>query len=372
MIHLIDLQMFACIILLFLLKTYGIKKSFNGDSSNIFRWILYTTLFMTVLEGVYVFFTYHEYKVSGLFLHIFHTFNPIGISFSISLWFLYLDFVYTKNYQGAIDHFKKYLISPFTITIIMFVNIFFPFVYTLDDELQPHNKWGLFLVIGVLYLNSLAAIIYCIKEKIHISRKLIKSLLLIGTLPVFGSFIQMIEPSAIVFWPSMCMVVILVYTYVERNRLLRDPLTGVITRGELEERVQHNLDHQRPFTLLLLDMDDFKQINDQYGHNEGDIALKTMVEIILSNIKNIDTLSRYGGDEFSILIESDDPVAGDLLIGRINEAIEKYNKMAIKPYELSVSIGSVFVEENSRLNIVELLGKADELMYVNKKMKKLS
>jgi diguanylate cyclase (GGDEF)-like protein len=103
----------------------------------------------------------------------------------------------------------------------------------------------------------------------------------------------------------------LVYAVSEQSRRLKDmavkdALTGAYNRRYLELQLEQALDswrrYQRPASVLLLDIDFFKRINDRYGHAAGDTAIKSLVDVISSNIRSVDTLCRYGGEEFVLLL----------------------------------------------------------------------
>ena len=103
----------------------------------------------------------------------------------------------------------------------------------------------------------------------------------------------------------------LVYAVTEQSRRLKDmavkdAMTGAYNRRYLEIQLEQALDswrrYQRLSSVLLIDIDFFKRINDRYGHAVGDSAIKSLVDVISSNIRSVDTLCRYGGEEFVILL----------------------------------------------------------------------
>jgi diguanylate cyclase (GGDEF)-like protein len=103
----------------------------------------------------------------------------------------------------------------------------------------------------------------------------------------------------------------LVFAVKEQSRRLKDmaitdPLTGAYNRRYLEEQAKHAMDawqrYRRPATMLLIDIDYFKRVNDKYGHSVGDIAIKRLVEVISERIRSVDTICRFGGEEFVVLL----------------------------------------------------------------------
>jgi diguanylate cyclase (GGDEF)-like protein len=155
---------------------------------------------------------------------------------------------------------------------------------------------------------------------------------------------------------------------VELSRM--DGLTGVFNRRYLEERLSEEINrcrrHGGYLGLMMIDVDDFKQINDSFGHAVGDEVLKAAADLIQKSCRNIDIVGRYGGDEFLvILIETTEPEAL-----KIAERIrQKAEEVAIPPHQplLSLSIG--VASQNS--DYEGILKKADDRMYAQKRLNPL-
>ncbi len=157
---------------------------------------------------------------------------------------------------------------------------------------------------------------------------------------------------------------------------IRDELTGVFNfryfREMLKLKYLESKRYNTPLGLIILDIDDFKNVNDAYGHLAGDFVLKNVAKIILNSVRNIDIVSRYGGDEFIIIL----PNATDSDLVKIAERILNNIKSFDFWYELnkiniSVSIGmSSFVGKEKLIkNEDDLLRFADEALYTVKNHK---
>lgn len=145
-----------------------------------------------------------------------------------------------------------------------------------------------------------------------------------------------------------------------------DPLTGLANRrtlqARLEEEVRRAERYRRPFSLLLIDIDHFKQINDRLGHAAGDLVLRGLVQELNSNTRHSDLLARYGGEEFVLLLpETDAPSAcelAELLRQRVSSLpliIEG------QPCPLTISVGCASLRENEAP--AALIERADQAMY---------
>ena len=93
------------------------------------------------------------------------------------------------------------------------------------------------------------------------------------------------------------------------SRAMTDSLTGLMNRGEGEDRLQRSLEDGRVITVILIDLNGFKQVNDRWGHSAGDQVLKTFAHVLRDNVRPSDMVCRWGGDEFLILLTCNEKIA---------------------------------------------------------------
>ena len=156
----------------------------------------------------------------------------------------------------------------------------------------------------------------------------------------------------------------------------RDILTGVYNRGGMKQKLPNILDdaikNHKKLLVLMADMDNMKEINDTYGHIEGDNTIITVSKVIQSCLIGNEICARIGGDEFLVIGTFDETISSpEDLINRINAQIEHYNKHSNKPYEVKVSMGVYSDYITKDTNIDALIDRADYIMYENKAMNKL-
>ncbi len=118
--------------------------------------------------------------------------------------------------------------------------------------------------------------------------------------------------------------------------------------------------------MILIDINNFKYINDTYGHDIGDDALETAAKLLKSCLRTNDFIARFGGDEFCIVLDISNRSDLEMLVCRINNCLEKYNKSSSKPYELGFSMGYAVYAYHSHKSSEEFLKQVDKLMYENK------
>ncbi|MDD4900360.1 MAG: GGDEF domain-containing protein [Candidatus Omnitrophica bacterium] len=148
---------------------------------------------------------------------------------------------------------------------------------------------------------------------------------------------------------------------------ITDSLTGILNRRFFEVRAEEEILRSRQFNLefclFLLDVDYFKTYNDRYGHLVGDVVLKEASRAIKENIRQIDLLGRYGGDEFVLLLTETNLAQAEFVAERIRKAIAaKMIKAYDEELQLSVSIGGAFFPAHAQ-DFKALIEKADQALY---------
>ena len=150
---------------------------------------------------------------------------------------------------------------------------------------------------------------------------------------------------------------------------LRDGLTGLVNSrhfmAALEQEVSRVSRSGEIALLLLIDLDNFKTINDQYGHPAGDQALQAVADILARNMRPMDTAARYGGDEFATILPNCRPGTGRLIAERIREQVEQTPITLLDGtvLRLTTSIGGAHVLPRNKLAAKEVLEQADRELY---------
>ncbi len=156
-----------------------------------------------------------------------------------------------------------------------------------------------------------------------------------------------------------------------RSQAVRDPLTGLPNRVLLEDRLDQALQRSRrsgePFALILVDLDNFKDVNDVRGHRAGDAVLRALAKRFEAIVRSSDTVARIGGDEFVVLslaTADDDQAAA--LVGRLRQALRRPFNVDGSTVEIDGSIGwAVYPDDGDSSE--ELLQRADGQMYATKR-----
>ena len=166
---------------------------------------------------------------------------------------------------------------------------------------------------------------------------------------------------------------------IERHRMqatlrslsLLDDLTGLYNRrGFLTLGAQHvklALRTNRGSLVMMADLDGLKQINDSFGHPEGDLALVRTAEILRGTFRTSDILGRIGGDEFAVLAIEARQDSGEVLMARLQENLVRYNAQPDLRYKLSISAGVATLDPEGTLSVEDLMARADAALYDQKR-----
>ena len=153
-----------------------------------------------------------------------------------------------------------------------------------------------------------------------------------------------------------------------REQAITDGLTGLYNRRYFEEyiskEVTRSLRQNQPFSVIGIDLDFLKKINDKYGHAYGDMAIKTVADVLKTNARSIDVAARMGGEEFNILLPGIDSKGASTAAERIRKAIEEKELDTIGHITASIGVAT-FLEHSD--NLEDLLELTDQAMYQSKR-----
>ena len=291
--------------------------------------------------------------------------EPVGLA----LWILYANYLVYHD-ENRIAKLKKYLAIPLMFNMLLSIISLFTGWFFRIDELNIYHRgdlyWVHLLLCVVLLLYPFPAIF---KNKNNIPKKHFNSLLLFIIPISVGTTLQVLFYGVTYTWSGMMLSLLIVYLTIQDRESSTDFLTEVNNRKQLDHYIKTKINSgrkQEPFSIILLDLNRFKEINDKFGHDVGDEALQDAVKILRQCLRQSDFLARYGGDEFLIVMDIGTPQMLEKSVQRIKDCFEDFNHENHKPYSLSFSSGYYLYDYRSHMSADQLLKHVDNLMYQDK------
>lgn len=228
-------------------------------------------------------------------------------------------------------------------------------------------------VSSLQYLYSLVVCIYAVRYGVREKNKERRILCWLFGLfllfPLVAGIVQMIVGATPIQAPAIITSLFIIFVYVQRTQIYNDALTGLNNRKRLFSMLETKIlqaDKEHPMILYLLDANRFKQINDQYGHAEGDKALIAIAECIMQLAGEFQIfVARYGGDEFMMLDYGAELAEPAKVTERLHTLIQQKSKEKKLSYPLAVSIGYTLADDPEEKPEV-LIARADQMLYEEK------
>ena len=249
--------------------------------------------------------------------------------------------------------------------VLLVINIFYPLVFSVSDgRYQRGFAYIIFLIFAAFYiLDSL----YLYVKRVRKNGSLKLFPVHIFLIPVIlGVVIQAFFVEIAITWTSIAISVAGIMTALKNEIIFTDCLTGLYNRVYLEFLHKRACNKKDCWVSgIMIDLNGFKQINDNYGHAEGDLALCIVADLLRKSFSEYGVVTRYAGDEFVIMLNTTD----DQLIQKIIKSAKKNfvteNEKNDKPYQLSASMGYA-ITNLSNETIDDFMNRIDEQMYQDK------
>ena len=360
------------IILLVILSFQTIKHSERKSKQyKLYMAMLHSTVLILIVdvmgrfdgnpESYYAVFN----QVGNFLLYTLNSFIP-------SLWLLYVYFQFYSDKRKIKPIFYAITGANFLNFFLLIASQFLGWYYYIDAN-NVYYRGPLFgISVAIACILLCYSILIIVKNRNRVERKVYHTLLFFSIPPLIGIFLQT-KIYGIPFIPnSVAIFLLIVFLNIQNQNIYSDYLTGVHNRKKLDAYLQEKVEQckKKPdFSAILLDFDDFKEINDTFGHQTGDDALITAVSLIKDCLRPNDFLSRYGGDEFCIVLDIAEKRELENVINRIHQHVEKYNNAEIKPYKINFSKGYAIYDCKTDIGVEAFQNYIDREMYKEKKRK---
>lgn len=288
-------------------------------------------------------------------------------------WVLFVREV-TGSTRGKKASAKIILVLPLlSVIVILLLTPLTGWGFRYDAMNHYQRTLGGYYIIATDFAYILMAYAVTLGARDRIGLKKTLALLSIALAPAIAGVLAVFLPTTGLLWPALTISLLINYLAIQNEQLFLDHLTGVNNRRGLDIALRRKINgNQRSavFGLLIIDLDDFKAINDTYGHLEGDRALEATAGILRRCFHHGDFISRFGGDEFLIILELRGEEDLAIIRQRLEEQLSRWNAASGNPWKLAFSMGSVAYAPEAQLSPDACLQEIDKLLYTHKRTKK--
>ena len=301
--------------------------------------------------------------------------NVIYYAIHIFPSYFWCKYIYNKLHfdEKKIKRFNIITFIPLFIYILLSLsNLFVDIMFTINESNEYIRKSCFILSFILSYSYLLASTFLVIKNKRSIKQTDYYPLLLFIFLPAVCGVIQILFFGFSLIWIGTALSSLIVYIHVQNDAAITDLLTGLYNRRRFQEYIDealHHLGDKDSLTGVMLDIDNFKHINDNYGHVIGDHALEEMAGILKKSVHNSDFLARYAGDEFVIVFKNKSEEYINNILSEMKKNTDIFNHTKQTEYTISYSYGVYSVKGIYKITTENFIRNMDKKMYESKGQK---
>ncbi len=292
--------------------------------------------------------------------------GPAGL-----LWLLYVDYRANADAAGLKRRVPAYSLPLWATSILSLASPFTGWVFYINES-NAYGRGTMFPLYTALSLAPLiAAGLFALaawkREKLPSRRTEFHMLTVLVLLPMAGAALQIAFFGLPLFWICVTYSLLIIFINIQNRQISLDGLTNINNRRTLNRYLETRYANLRPgeaLYMIIIDIDNFKGINDTYGHTVGDTALVQTADILKRVCgRTSDFLARYGGDEFAIVCIRSSTASVEKEIAAIHAEVKRFNDGETIPYRLVLSVGCAKLDEADAAGIDGLISAADRQMY---------
>lgn len=357
-----QINIFALMILSALAIIIKEKSKVENFSKKLLKWIMVATAIAIIVEPLTWIFDSKNF-IGAFFLE--YSTNVVLFMMGPILGGLMLSYVDYVIYQSSERIIKRIYYMQFSILtlFILIINWFYPIYFNVNRVTNSYSsgdlKWVHYLIIASFYFYMLY---FVLKNRKKTHSLVVRIFLFFFALPIIGNWVQIFDSKLYFSWTSIVLSILIVYVFLESTSTEHDFLTKLFNRQSYENYVRHLMEQRKSFGIMLIDLNDFKMINDTYGHQKGDQVLISFSKVLKRVFPVEAMVCRLGGDEFMVVIEKAKETL-DWELSEIDRILKKHDDVFMR--EIHFSYG--YQKYSEALNFDELYTTVDQKMYLNKK-----
>jgi diguanylate cyclase (GGDEF)-like protein len=337
-------------------------------SDRLYMWLLHTTALLLGLDVLSRF----DGNASPLYVLFNHIGNFLMFLLNLvlpSLWVAYVHFQVHHDERRI----RRLIYPLFTVNAInacaLTLSQCFGWFYYIDAENVYHRGPFFLIPVTVVIALIVVAIAIIVINRRNLDRKSFFSLVFFAIPPFVSIILQVRYYGFSLVMNGVVLSLLVVFLNIQNHSMYTDYLTGLSNRKRLDAYLREKISlstREKAFSAILIDINNFKYINDTYGHSVGDHALQTVAKLLKSCLRASDFIARYGGDEFCIVLDISNQPDLEAVVGRINDCAENHNRTGSHLYRLEFSMGYALYDCAAHGGAEEFLKQIDMLMYEDK------
>lgn len=363
-----QLSIYAILAVSMLLVKIYFKEEVYSYSNRLFKAMLLSVIILMTLEFLSWIFDAKPGNFNFILNYVFN-FVLFIVSPSVAcFWVAYIHYKIFGDKQRIRKNFW-FLYPIFISSLLALINIFFPIVFKVPVETNLFERLPLLpLNFMMAYVMVIYSVILTFKHRSKLKRTVWIAVLLFVVLSIFASLLQLFNYGLIVMYPTLALSIIVIYLFLETTSASTDYLTDLHSRSRFDEFLANKVERNEEFSVLMLDLDDYKEFNDVHGHIVGDRILIMFSNLMKKVFGDKALAARYGGDEFVVVVSDQDvkTIVGykeDLKI-----EIEESKDPIFQTVRFSFGYSTRTKENQFGYN--RLLKKSDDVMYQDKAVNK--
>jgi len=363
------INLFAAALLIVIAINENQQFNRHLTRERLFLLMVYTNILLCLSDSV----AWALENVPGWFSYVvnqfFSSISFVALPVLTYIWFLYIMYNIFRD-EKKLEKYEK-IIRPLILVCSAFIiiNTVTCHLFYLDENNCYHR--GPLFYPYVLVCFSMLVVTYVM---IIVNRKRIRPdhfmpMVFFAVPTIITSIISILIYGIALSWVGTTLAIFIIYLFIQSQRMGTDYLTNLYNRRQLNEFLANHMRGRRnneKYGIIMIDINQFKQINDTLGHAAGDEVLIALAKLLRTSFRSGEFISRYGGDEFIVVMSANSYDDITAAVKRFRSAIEQFNKSGLKTWDLSVSIGYDLYDPSEGKSFDVVLNHVDSLMYKDK------
>ena len=310
--------------------------------------------------------------LSKLSNYLIYALDPFSFLFAIK----YIDsFVTADDRNGRNAYINPIMIYAIFNCILVALDAYLSKGWFYISYKTGYERGSLYMLRLFMQIMSCAIIFAFITVyKSYIHKWYVAPIQALPVIVVTGEFLQYFIPYINFAYASSVFAFMVLFIYVQRRDIHMDYLTGTVNRRGIDAALRRAMadSAENPFCAVMIDIDYFKLINDNFGHKVGDEVLEGIAAILLNTFDKKDVVGRYGGDEFCIITHTTDELEIEKRIHQVKKLVEDFEWSNRGKMDLSVSAGIAVYSKEMDMHGKDFMEFVDSRMYEEKALHHLS